>query len=74
MVRLGEKDTKAATRLVICFNSSMVRLGEGDFEFELDGVTFQFQYGAIGSSKEDQRKMLFSSFNSSMVRLGVLPS
>ncbi len=49
----------------------MVRLGVTYKLKNLDQVyTFQFQYGAIGSSGLRPGEYLFSCFNSSMVRLG----
>ncbi len=57
---------------VFCFNSSMVRLGGILYEQSLKVITFQFQYGAIGSLSAKQAAFVPSScFNSSMVRLGV---
>ncbi|KOH44046.1 hypothetical protein NC99_30390 [Sunxiuqinia dokdonensis] len=33
------------------------------------GITFQFQYGAIGGLKPEEIERIASNFNSSMVRL-----
>ncbi len=53
------------------FNSSMVRLGENKAQIkEATLVSFQFQYGSIGSQYDRIRFTNIASFNSSMVRLG----
>ena len=55
MVRLGDKFWIKQEPLFPDFNSTMVRLGAGSFQFESVGKLFQFHYGAIGSYIESIR-------------------
>ena len=62
----------AVNGTLLCFNSSLVRLGE----YSVDKISlcnkFQFQLGAIGRRIEAEKEVAKTEcFNSSLVRLGV---